>query len=127
MFVPFSISNQLESNVMVGMGIRVAAGLMLAMLLFPGTIQAQAATASIEVQYACTDAQIFIVTRTADKAFVQFDGKTYELQRRPSSIGIKYISASAALIVDGPSAVFVADDRFQLGTCLQTTHVASSR
>jgi hypothetical protein len=110
---------------MVHMGIRVAAGLMLAMLSFPGIIQAQAAT-SIEVRYACTDAQGFIVTRTADKALVQFDGKTYELQRRPSSIGMKYISASAALIVDGPSAVFVADDRFQLGTCLQTTHVASS-
>jgi precorrin-4 methylase len=112
---------------MVRMGIKVATGLMLAVLSVPGAIQAQAATASIEVQYACTNAEKFIVTRTADKALVQFGGKTYELQRRPSSIGVKYISATAALIVDGASAAFVADDRFQLGTCVQTTHMASSR
>jgi len=112
---------------MVRMGIKVATGLMLALLSFSGTVQAHAATASIEARYACTNAQEFVVARTADKALVQFDGKTYELQRRPSSIGVKYISATAALIVDGPSAVFVADDRFQLGTCVQTTDMASSR
>lgn len=112
---------------MVRMGIKIATGLTLALLSFLGTVQAHAAAASIEARYVCTNAHGFIVTRTADKALVQFDGKSYELQRKPSSIGVKYISAAAALIVDGPSAVFVADDRFQLGTCLQTKHMASSR
>jgi hypothetical protein len=63
---------------MVRMEIRMATGLMLAVLSFPGTIQAQAAPAPIEGRYSCTNAQGFVVTRTADKALVQFGGETYD-------------------------------------------------
>lgn len=112
---------------MARMRTKVATGLMLAVLSLLGTAQAHAATKFVEAGYACTSSQGFVVSRTAYKALVQFDGKTYELQRKSLSIGVKYISATAALIVDGPSAVFVADDRFQFGTCLQTTHLASSK
>ena len=59
-------------------------------------------------------------TRTDETAVVRFVDRTYELRRKRSSIGVKYTSARAALIIDGPSAVFVAEDRLQLGTCLET-------
>jgi hypothetical protein len=87
---------------------------------------AAAAAPSAETRYVCTPAQDLVVTRSGNAAFVQFIDRTYELQRKRSSIGEKYISNTAALIIDGPSAVFVAEDRLQLGTCVESDQIASA-
>lgn len=97
--------------------IKVAAALMLAVLSLLDSAQVHAA--AMETRYVCDGGQRLIVHRHAGGASVEFIDRTYELVPRPSSIGEKYISASAALIIDGSSAVFVAEDRLQLGACVQ--------
>lgn len=96
---------------------RVARGLM-AIALGLGTGRAVSA-APVEVRYVCPRAQTLVVTRSAKFATARFIGRTYKLRRVRSSIGIRYISGTAALIVDGRSAVFVAEDRLHLGTCVE--------
>ena len=56
---------------------------------------------------------------------LQFIDRNYRLRRKSSSLGEKYISKSAALIMDGKSAVFVAEDRLQLGRCIDAIPLAS--
>ena len=88
---------------------------------------AQAASAgngsapATETRYQCDAAQHLVVRRTADKASVEFIDRTYTLQRKASGIGVKYLAPKAALIIDGPEAVFVADDRLQLGRCVESS------
>lgn len=77
------------------------------------------------IHYNCPGKQELTVQRDAQRAQVSLDGRTYDLQRKRSSIGDKYLSARAALIIDGPSAVFVAENRFELGTCIRSSSVAS--
>jgi hypothetical protein len=61
----------------------------------------------------------------ADSASVEFIDRTYRLQRKASDLGVQYIAPKAALIIDGPEAVFVADDRLQLGRCVESSSLAS--
>ena len=112
---------------MKDMRIRVAAGLMVGVLSLLGAVNSASATAAATVvRYECDPRQKLIVARSEESAAVQFVDRKYELERRPSSIGEKYASANATLIIDGSHAVFVADDRLQLGTCREGTEVASS-
>lgn len=100
---------------MRNMRITVAAGLL-------SVLGAQAHAASaVPTSYKCVPRQKLVVSRTAGRAVVQFIDRTYELARKPSAIGVKYISPTAALIIDGPSAVFVAQDRLQLGSCVDAS------
>jgi hypothetical protein len=110
---------------MKGTRIRVAMGLLAGVLSVLASVGAPAASRPIEARYLCTDGPGFAVARSAGEASVRYAGRTYELKRKPSSIGVKYIAADAALIVDGRSAVFVADDRPLFGPCLQATGMAS--
>lgn len=104
---------------------RIALALML--VLLPAVACARTGDAkSSPVRYACEGRQNLVVERDKDRARVNFIDRSYELKRRPSSIGIKYGSSSAALIIDGPSAIFVADDRLQLGTCTEAFPVADA-
>lgn len=105
--------------------LKIAAALLVAVLSTLGVAHA-AAAASSQVQYACDARQHLVVTRSTKSATVQFIDRTYELRRKPSSIGEKYISKTAALIIDGPSAVFIAEDRLQLGSCVEATSLASN-
>lgn len=66
----------------------------------------------------CTTGERLIVKQGIWFARVQIAGVTYKLKRRRSSIGLKYISSAAALIIDGPSTVFVADDGKLARTCV---------
>ena len=100
------------------MRFKAAGGLMTIVLSLLGAAQAHAATPT-EMRYQCAPRQKLVVSRTDETAVVRFVDRTYELRRKRSSIGVKYTSARAALIIDGPSAVFVAEDRLQLGTCLE--------
>lgn len=78
------------------------------------------------IHYACRASQDLTVDRDGSTAHVQLAGRTYDLKRRRSSIGDKYLSSNAALIIDGDSAIFVADDHLDLGTCVKAVPVASS-
>jgi hypothetical protein len=106
--------------------LKVATALLLAVLSTLGVGHAAAATAAHSmVRYACRPAQNLVVTRSRHTATVQFIDRTYELRRKASSLGEKYIAKDAALIIDGKFAVFVADDRLQLGTCVEAMQVAA--
>lgn len=110
--------------------IRVAAALLFGVLSTLGATKVAAAArapAMIETRYQCDPLQKLVVIRTGREASVQFIDRSYELRRKRSSIGEKYISATAALIIDGASAVFVADDRLQLGQCLEASTTALAR
>jgi membrane-bound inhibitor of C-type lysozyme len=96
--------------------VKVAGGVIAAVLSLLGAAQAHAATPTV-MRYQCAPRLNLVVSRTDDTAVVGFIDRTYELRRKRSSIGTKYVSATAVLIIDGPSAVFVAEDRLQLGTC----------
>jgi hypothetical protein len=103
------------------MRLKVAGALMAVVLSLLGGGRATATPpqTSSQVRYACTPAQNFVVERSAGRAIVQFTNRSYDLKRKRSSIGKKYASETATLIVDGISAVFVAEDRLQLGTCVE--------
>lgn len=102
------------------MRVKVAAGLLLGSLCFLGPAQAAPEAPITEVRYACDEGQRLLVRESGQSAIVEFIDRTYELQRKHSSIGRKYIAPAAALIIDGASAVFVASDRLQLGRCVAT-------
>ena len=106
--------------------IKVAAGILFGIFSLLGTAQAARAAAVTEVRFACDEGQGLVVRESAQSASVVFIDRTYELRQKRSSIGRKYISPTAALIIDGTSAVFVAQDRLQLGQCIETSQVASA-
>jgi len=99
--------------------LKVAGGLMAIVLSLLGSAQVHAATPTA-TRYQCAPRQNLVVSRTDETAVVHFVDRTYELRRKRSSIGVKYTSPMATLIIDGLSAVFVAEDRLQLGTCRET-------
>jgi hypothetical protein len=61
------------------------------------------------------------VTRDANIASVRFDQKQYNLSRRPSSLGIKYSSAEATLIIDREFAAFVTETVVDLTRCSEAS------
>jgi hypothetical protein len=103
--------------------IRIAGSLMVGVLALLAAAQASAA-ARTETYYACQLRQRLVVSRSSATATVQFIDRTYELRRKPSSIAEKYVSDAAVLIIEGPSAFFVAEDRLQLGTCVEAIRIA---
>jgi hypothetical protein len=105
--------------------VKVAAGLLLGVLSLLGTAQAHAAASA--TRYACEGRQNLVIERDRTTAHVNFIDRSYELRRKPSSIGAKYESSKAALIIDGQSAVFVAEDRLQLGACIEAFSMPSAR
>jgi hypothetical protein len=66
-----------------------------------------------------------MVQQTRSSAHVSLNGRSYDLQRSRSGIGVKYLSPTAALVIDGPSAVFVTENQTNLGTCTKALPVAS--
>lgn len=104
---------------------RLAAAVVLGLLTGVASAQTVEMTSG-PIRYACEGRQNLVVERDRDRAHVNFIDRSYELKRRPSSIGIKYGSSTAALIIDGHSAVFVANDRLQLGTCREALPVAAA-
>lgn len=66
------------------------------------------------------------VERSGAIAHVTLAGRTYALKRKQSSIGDKFISPTAALIIDGDSAIFVSEDQLNLGPCTKTVPIAAA-
>lgn len=85
---------------------------------------ANADVAQNPVNYTCDAGGSLAVRRNAAFASVSVGGKAYDLQRKRSSVGEKYLSADAALIIDGTSAIFVADRNLDLGTCTEAVPLA---
>jgi len=98
--------------------VRVACGLFLGVMSVLWGAQAHA-RAGAPIRYACEGRQNLVIQRDRTTASVNFTDRSYDLRRKPSSIGVKYESPTAALIIDGRSAIFVAEDRLQLGACTE--------
>lgn len=113
-----------EGQTMIDSRMKIAAGLLTGVLSVLATAQAAHATSVTEVYYACDNAQRLIVRQSGDTASVYFIDRSYLLRRSRSGIGEKFLSPTAALIMDGKSAVFVAEDRLQLGRCLEASRTA---
>ena len=67
--------------------------------------------------YACSDGRSFTVRRDDERASIQYADGRYSLSRRPSSIGTKYASPEATLIIDGDFAAFVTETVVDLEGC----------
>lgn len=111
---------------MIDSRIKIAAGLLTGVLSLIATGPAAHAASATEVRYECDSAQRLVVRQSGDSAIVQFIDRSYLLKRARSSIGEKFLAPTAALIIDGKSAVFVAEDRLQLGQCIEAARVASA-
>ena len=79
------------------------------------SVAGPAATPS--VLYRCADGRSFTVSRDRYEASVGYEDALYSLARRPSSIGAKYASPEAALIIDGDHAVFTSETIVDLKQC----------
>ena len=78
-------------------------------------------------QYACA-AQVgaMRVERSGATAHITLAGRSYALKWKHSSIGEKFISPTAALIIDGDSAIFVSEDQLDLRPCTKTVPIAAA-
>lgn len=85
------------------------------------------ASAPVQIRYRCDNSEALVVRQSDDEAAVRYMDRSYLLRRTHSNIGKKYLAPRAALIIDGQSAVFVAEDRLHLGQCLETGRTARSR
>lgn len=108
------------------MRIKVAAGVLIGVVSLLGTARAADAATVTQVRYMCDEGQRLVVQESGHSASVQFIDRTYKLRQKRSSVGRKYVSATAALIIDGASAVFVTENRLQLGQCIETRPVAAA-
>lgn len=75
-------------------------------------------------RYNCTANSSLVVLVSSRTAIVQFPDRVYQLDRRRSSIGIRYGSDHAALMIDGLFATFVADGRANFRRCQQVSPLA---
>jgi membrane-bound inhibitor of C-type lysozyme len=105
---------------------KVAAGALFGLLSLAGSAEALARSPET-VRYTCEGADDLVIQRDASTAHVKFADRSYQLRRKASGIGEKYMAPGAALIIDGDSAVFVADDHLQLGACIEASSIASAR
>jgi hypothetical protein len=70
-----------------------------------------------EHSFACQGGTEILVSERDSGAAVRVGEKTYQLRPKSSSLGRKFVSAEATLIIDGSFAAFVATDRFNLREC----------
>lgn len=83
--------------------------------------------ATTRTVYRCAGNQSFTVARDARSALVEYSGARYVLPRRSSSIGDRYATRAATLIVDGDMAVFVSTSATNLEFCRATTPLTWSK
>ena len=91
-----------------------------------GSVTASLEAAPGPVSYSCTPGDALTIAHDRSSARVSYAGRTYDLQRKRSGIGLTYLSPKAALVIDGNSAIFVADDHYDLGTCIKGIPLASA-
>lgn len=69
--------------------------------------------------YACNDGKSFTIQRDGKNASLEYFGEHYSLSRRPSSVGVKYASPEATLIIDGDFAAFVTESLVDFERCYE--------
>lgn len=74
-------------------------------------------SATIASTFLCADDRSFTVKRDSKSAIVHYLDAHYHLSRRPSSIGYKYGSGEATLVIDGDYAAFVTEAIPDLEDC----------
>lgn len=109
------------------MPIKVGCSLLVGVAAMLGATDVAYASPIVETRYDCGGALTLVVREAGETASVQLTDQIYELRRKHSSIGRKFISPTAALIIDGQSAVFVAADWLNLGQCLELSRTASAK
>jgi hypothetical protein len=67
--------------------------------------------------YRCDGGRWFSVHRDKNTARIEYVDDRYSLARRPSSLGIKYASPEATLIIDGQFAAFATETVVDLEQC----------
>lgn len=67
--------------------------------------------------FRCAGGQSFTVERDDRSAIVIYSGVRHELPRRSSSIGERYATGDATLIIDGDMAAFVTRSVMNLDFC----------
>lgn len=65
---------------------------------------------SVRNVYLCTDGAALSVLRQSGVATVDYQGSVYRLSEKRSSLGERYTSADATLIIDRHYAVFVTEE-----------------
>jgi hypothetical protein len=79
-----------------------------------------------ETHFVCEQGGSFTVSRSGTTALVRFGDGGYRLERRRSSIGERFSSLGATLIIDGDFAAFVAEDRLDVSGCTSTATIAKA-
>lgn len=92
-----------------------------------GGCSTSASPAAINSVYQCADGRFFSVARDARRAAVYYEDERYSLSRRPSSIGLKYASLEATLVVDGAFAAFVTETIVDLRSCTEPARRGARR
>lgn len=92
--------------------------LVLVAALAVGSCSAAKATAGTHVtRYRCAENRSFTVDRDDRSAVVTYANENYLLARKPSSLGLRYSSDVATLIIDDDFAAFVTDTTINLREC----------
>jgi hypothetical protein len=77
------------------------------------------------ITYYCAHHNVLQVHAGVKRARVEYLNRHYELAYRSSSLGRRYTSNDATLIIDGDSVVFVNHRNMDLQTCHAVTSSAS--
>lgn len=104
----------------------ISSGLLLTLATACQTV-APARTETAGLRFQCERGSAFSVENRGTTAMVRFDDGSYRLHRNPSSLGERFTSPEATLIIDGDFAAFVAKDRLDLQGCMSTESVARAR
>ena len=92
--------------------------LVLVAALFVGSFSGAKAAAGTHVaRYRCAEDRSFTVDRDDRSAVVTYADEKYPLTRKPSSLGLRYSSDVATLIIDHDFAAFVTDTTINLREC----------
>ena len=86
-------------------------------LIFLAGCSAVAGPQSPTSVFRCDGGRWFTVNRDANTASIRYADERYSLARRPSSLGIKYSSPEATLIIDGRFAAFATETVVDLEQC----------
>jgi hypothetical protein len=97
---------------------------LLAIACLVGCTSATSGAESSFQRFVCAGGESFGLNLTSRAATVQFGASTYNLQKKPSSLGERYTDRRATLIIDNNFAAFVTDDNMSLRDCRLVTDPA---
>ena len=87
-----------------------------ALVVLVGCAGSLAARSAVST-YECANGKSFSVRKTADGATVEFENEVFTLSKRKSSLGSRYSSDGASLVIDGDLAVFASETVLDLRMC----------